>query len=270
MKLGIRSTAAIVLATAGLSAVGAAEARAQESLRVVTLDEAIEQALSSDPAAVAAAGAETSARAQLRQAWGSYLPTITLNSSYGNSSNQRFDQATGRLVSESYTAQITAGYDLFTGGRRLLQQRAARVRFDWPDAAQVFAKLDEELGEIHEEIAKGGDPDRLEGRLEGRARRARCCGPRRGAGVGRGPGSAPERRGRPGRGGPAGGDGQLGGQARPTDRAQRRRGRPASGADRVGREQRRHRPARSPAGRPPGRPRPSYRCRPPGERGRPP
>jgi MazG family protein len=43
-----------------------------------------------------------------------------------------------------------------------LQQRAARVRFDWPDAQQVFDKLDEELAEIHEEIDKGGDPDRLE------------------------------------------------------------------------------------------------------------
>ena len=43
-----------------------------------------------------------------------------------------------------------------------LQKRAARVRFDWPDARQVFDKLDEELAEIHEEIGKGGDPDRLE------------------------------------------------------------------------------------------------------------
>jgi ATP diphosphatase len=43
-----------------------------------------------------------------------------------------------------------------------LQKRAARVRFDWPDAQQVFDKLDEELAEIHEEIDKGGDPDRLE------------------------------------------------------------------------------------------------------------
>ncbi|HMA15387.1 MAG: nucleoside triphosphate pyrophosphohydrolase [Bacteroidota bacterium] len=43
-----------------------------------------------------------------------------------------------------------------------LQKRAARVRFDWPDVEQVFDKLDEELGEIREEIAKGGDPDRLE------------------------------------------------------------------------------------------------------------
>jgi MazG family protein len=47
-----------------------------------------------------------------------------------------------------------------------LQKRAARVRFDWPHAQQVFDKLEEEVAEIHEEIDKGGDgggdPDRLE------------------------------------------------------------------------------------------------------------
>lgn len=122
-----RETVTVALAAALLSIACASGAEAQEAVRVVTLDEAIEQALGTDPAAVAASGAEVSSRAQLRQAWASYLPTVTLNSSYGNSSNQRFDQATGRLVSESYTAQITAGYDLFTGGRRILQQRAARA-----------------------------------------------------------------------------------------------------------------------------------------------
>ncbi len=127
MKLGIRS--AIVGATAiGALCMAAGSATAQAGPVVVTLEEAIELALTTDPAAVAAAGAETSARAQLRQSWGSYLPTVSLNSSYGNSSNQRFDQATGQLVSESYTNQISAGYDLFTGGRRLLQQRAAQAQ----------------------------------------------------------------------------------------------------------------------------------------------
>ncbi|GAB4394344.1 MAG: nucleoside triphosphate pyrophosphohydrolase [Kiloniellaceae bacterium] len=43
-----------------------------------------------------------------------------------------------------------------------LQKRAARVRFDWPEVEQVFDKLDEEVREIREEIAAGGDPDRLE------------------------------------------------------------------------------------------------------------
>ena len=42
-----------------------------------------------------------------------------------------------------------------------LQKRAARVGFDWPEAAQVFAKIDEELAEIKEEIENGSDRDRL-------------------------------------------------------------------------------------------------------------
>ena len=43
-----------------------------------------------------------------------------------------------------------------------LQKRAARVGFDWPEAAQVFEKIDEELLELKAEIAAGAEPDRLE------------------------------------------------------------------------------------------------------------
>jgi len=43
-----------------------------------------------------------------------------------------------------------------------LQKRAARVGFDWPEAVQVFDKIDEELSEIKEEIDDGGNPDRVE------------------------------------------------------------------------------------------------------------
>lgn len=43
-----------------------------------------------------------------------------------------------------------------------LQKRAARVRFDWPDATPVFEKIEEEIAEIREAMADGGAPDRLE------------------------------------------------------------------------------------------------------------
>jgi len=43
-----------------------------------------------------------------------------------------------------------------------LQKRAARVGFDWDDAAGVLAKLDEETAELKAEIDAGGDTDRLE------------------------------------------------------------------------------------------------------------
>ena len=44
-----------------------------------------------------------------------------------------------------------------------LQKRAARVRFDWPGAVQVFEKIDEELAEIKQVLAE--EPDNR-GKLE--------------------------------------------------------------------------------------------------------
>lgn len=39
-----------------------------------------------------------------------------------------------------------------------LTKRAATVGFDWPEVSQVLAKLEEELGELREEMAGAGDP----------------------------------------------------------------------------------------------------------------
>jgi outer membrane protein len=101
---------------------------AQAAPPVVTLDEAIRRSLEADPAAVAAGAAITSARADVMQARGAWLPTLTLNSGYANSSNERFDQSSGRLVSENYSAQLQTGIELFDGGRRIAEGRTARAR----------------------------------------------------------------------------------------------------------------------------------------------
>ena len=42
-----------------------------------------------------------------------------------------------------------------------LQRRAARVGFDWPEAAQVLAKVEEELCELKSELAAAGPRERL-------------------------------------------------------------------------------------------------------------
>jgi MazG family protein len=42
-----------------------------------------------------------------------------------------------------------------------LQRRAARVGFDWPQAAQVLAKIEEELGELEAELATAASKERL-------------------------------------------------------------------------------------------------------------
>ena len=47
-----------------------------------------------------------------------------------------------------------------------LQKRAARVRFDWPGAQPVFDKIEEEIEEIKEVMAAGGDGGHDADRLE--------------------------------------------------------------------------------------------------------
>ena len=46
-----------------------------------------------------------------------------------------------------------------------LQKRAARVGFDWPNAADVIDKIREEIGELETEVNAGSGPDRLEDEL---------------------------------------------------------------------------------------------------------
>src|SRR5690349_4279029 len=95
-------SAAAMVALAAVVFVG--PLRAQEPPSAITLEEAVRLAVRNDPAAVAAEAGISSARADLLQARGAFTPSLTLNSSYSNSSNSRFDQTSGQLVSESYTA----------------------------------------------------------------------------------------------------------------------------------------------------------------------
>jgi outer membrane protein len=126
-----------------LMALSARAAGAQD-MPVLTLDQVIRIAVELDPAAVAAEAGVANARTDRMQAMGTWLPSLTTLTRYNNSSNQRFDQATGQLVSESYSAQLNAGYDIFTGGRRVLAQRSTSAALNAADAqyaSQRFATI---------------------------------------------------------------------------------------------------------------------------------
>ena len=60
-------------------------------------------------------------------------------------------------------AGVPVGLPALTRAAKLTS-RAARVGFDWPDAARVLAKLAEEVGELEAEI-EGGDKARLKDEL---------------------------------------------------------------------------------------------------------
>ncbi len=46
-----------------------------------------------------------------------------------------------------------------------LQKRAAEIGFDWPDISGPMEKIEEELGEVRDEIAMAGGEDRLEAEI---------------------------------------------------------------------------------------------------------
>ncbi|MBV8131445.1 MAG: nucleoside triphosphate pyrophosphohydrolase [Alphaproteobacteria bacterium] len=43
-----------------------------------------------------------------------------------------------------------------------IQRRAARYGFDWPNATEVFVKIEEEIAELKSELARNADPPTLE------------------------------------------------------------------------------------------------------------
>lgn len=109
----------------------------EPGLPVVTLREAIDLALVHAPAAVAASVGTDNASAAVRESLGSFLPNVNVGTTYANSSNERFDANTGRLVSQSYSAQTTLNYEVFTFGRRLANRTAAQARLDAAMANEV-------------------------------------------------------------------------------------------------------------------------------------
>jgi len=126
------------------SPVVAQQPPAAQQPQTVTLDEAIRLSLLRDPAAVAAEAAADNARSDRLTARGSFLPNLTVNTTFGNSSNTRFDQNTGRLVSESYTAQAQGSYEVFAFGRKLANLRSASAAVDAAEArydSQRFATV---------------------------------------------------------------------------------------------------------------------------------
>ena len=113
-------------------------------LPVVTLDEAIQMALTVSPTYVRAQGDQDVAFAQRRQAWGSWLPTLTTSgaSNTNFSTITRVDQNTGLPVesgttSTTYSAGISSSLEIFSGFSRSAEMRSSSAGIASADAALV-------------------------------------------------------------------------------------------------------------------------------------
>ena len=117
---------------------GIPAAPAPDTIPVVTLDQALAQAVRLDPAYVQALG-------QLQDAeWGRrvaklvfFLPNVTLTSDYQELSTSQFNIGTGRPATASGRFSIDARYELFTGGRKLANARAASAELDAAAAGEL-------------------------------------------------------------------------------------------------------------------------------------
>ncbi len=87
----------------------------------ITLDQAVDFALKASPTIVQSEGSIRTARSAERSAHGAFLPSLSVTTGAGLSSAERFNSVTNTTVSgssDSYTAGLSSGYDLYTGGRR--------------------------------------------------------------------------------------------------------------------------------------------------------
>jgi ATP diphosphatase len=75
--------------------------------------------------------------------------------------NERHAKASAEGRPASVLDGVAAGLPALMRAVKL-QRRAARVGFDWPNAADVFVKIDEELAEIKSEIDNKAPPERIQ------------------------------------------------------------------------------------------------------------
>ncbi|MGH7572963.1 MAG: TolC family protein [Gemmatimonadota bacterium] len=128
-RCALASVPLIAAAAVSVMTVVAVPAAAQEPRRV-TLDEAVEIAMSRNPDLRIAASAVDRAEGARLGAYGTFLPTVELGYDYLTSSTARLDPTGQSITAESYTAELTAEYGLFSGFRRFTETKSARRQVD--------------------------------------------------------------------------------------------------------------------------------------------
>ncbi len=134
---GRRRSPLWLLAT-GLAAAPLAAQQVPAGQQAMTLNEAVRRALAVQPSLIQAEGDQRNASAGQRSAAGAFLPSITLGGASSNAGANRYNSATGQIVtvptSTSYSGSLGLSLDLFTGFRRLANKSAAAATAEAADA----------------------------------------------------------------------------------------------------------------------------------------
>jgi len=152
-KYVVISRASLAVLLLSLFNVGAGAAQAEEGVRSVTLAEAIQLSEKVQPSVIRAKADVSTAGAQVRNAWGAFLPTVSASSSasdfYAEGAGH-VDPVTGQLTranssNRSISTSLSASLDLFTGFRRGAEMRAARAGETAADASLIDARFAQAL-----------------------------------------------------------------------------------------------------------------------------
>jgi outer membrane protein len=120
----------------------AAQEPAGTGVHVIRLDEAVQLAQQNSPSAVQARGALRTSKAQVRSAYASFIPSISLNASttHSSSAGGRVNEA-GQVVSSSLPWQFGNGLslnvDLFDGGQRIFGVKSSKAQVNASAASEV-------------------------------------------------------------------------------------------------------------------------------------
>ena len=118
----------------------AAQQPGGDGARPIALDEAVHQAQRNAPAAVTARNALRTTAAAVRTAYAQYLPSLSVSGSGSRQGGETFFQ--GQLVPYkgspwSFSRGLSANLELFDGGRRWFNLRAAEANVDAADASET-------------------------------------------------------------------------------------------------------------------------------------
>ncbi|MDP1890872.1 MAG: TolC family protein [Gemmatimonadaceae bacterium] len=118
----------------------AAQQPGGDGARPIALDDAVRQAQRNAPAAVTARNALRTTAAAVRTAYAQYLPSLSVSGSGSRQGGETFFQ--GQLVPYkgspwSFSRGMSANLELFDGGRRWFNLRAAEANVDAADASET-------------------------------------------------------------------------------------------------------------------------------------
>lgn len=118
---------------------------ATDSLRPISLTEAVSLAQRNSPAAVQARGQRRTASSAIRSAYGAFIPSLSMSMGQTKQGGQRFDPLRGPVTQSAspwqYSLGLSSGLEVFDGGRRFAQLRAARADEDAAEANDVSQRF---------------------------------------------------------------------------------------------------------------------------------